>query len=114
MRNFIQSGTTVRVPAPANVNSGDGVMVGALFGVAVGDASSGDDVELTTKGVFDLPKADEQAWAVGAAVYWDAGNGVATNDDGTGSNTLIGVALEEVSGDVGDTIGRVRLNGSFG
>lgn len=113
MKNFIQPGVTVTVPAPADVESGDGVEVGSLFGIAVHDADNGDDVEITTEGVFDLAKADEQAWTVGAPVYWDSSGGVATSADGGGANAQIGVAMEAISDAVGNTIGRVRLNGSF-
>jgi predicted RecA/RadA family phage recombinase len=34
MRNYLQAGATVTVTAPANVSSGDVVIVGALVGVA--------------------------------------------------------------------------------
>jgi predicted RecA/RadA family phage recombinase len=41
MRNFIQNGDIITVAAPAAVASGDGVLVGTLFGIAVDDADSG-------------------------------------------------------------------------
>jgi predicted RecA/RadA family phage recombinase len=91
VKNFVQTGDTITVPAPADVSSGDLVMVGKLFGVAAFDADSGDDVEITTKGVFTLPKTSAQAWTVGAAVYWDATNSVVTTT--STSNTLIGHAV---------------------
>lgn len=90
-KNFIQPGDTVTVPAPADVTSGSGVLVGALFGVAAFDAKSGVDVELNTKGVYTLPKTSAQAWTVGAKVYWDGSK--CTTADGSGANTLIGHAL---------------------
>jgi predicted RecA/RadA family phage recombinase len=90
-KNFIQPGDTVTVPAPADVSSGDGVLVGSLFGVAQFDAKSGDDVEICTKGVYTLPKTSAQAWTVGAKIYWDGSK--CTTADGSGSNTLIGNAL---------------------
>ncbi|MCB1470839.1 MAG: DUF2190 family protein, partial [Rhizobiaceae bacterium] len=52
-----------------------------------------------------------QAWTAGAKIYWDDTNKRTTNV--ATSNTLIGVATEAVAGGAGDTIGRVRLNGSF-
>lgn len=91
MKNFIQRGDTVTVPAPANVASGSGVLVGKLFGVAAFDAASGEPVELQTVGVFELPKTTAQAWTVGAPIYWDGSK--CTTADGSGANTLIGHAL---------------------
>ena len=39
MRNFIQLGNTVVVPAPYALTSGQGAKVGQLFGVATNDAA---------------------------------------------------------------------------
>lgn len=111
MKNFVQPGNTLTLPAPYAVASGGGLLVGSIFGVAVGDAASGETVEAALTGVFDLPKVGSQAWTVGARVYWDDTNKHCTTV-ATG-NTLIGVATEAVAGGAGDTIGRVRLNGSF-
>lgn len=110
MRNYIQPGNTITLAAPYDVTSGGGLLVGALFGVAGGDALAGETVETSLVGVFDLTKAASQAWSVGDKVYWDDTNKVATKT-ATG-NTLIGVAIEAVGGTATDTIGRVRLNGS--
>jgi predicted RecA/RadA family phage recombinase len=61
--------------------------------------------------VFDLTKAASQAWTVGAAIYWDNTAKVCTTV--SAGNTKIGVAVAAVGNGVGETIGRVRLNGSF-
>ena len=61
--------------------------------------------------MFDLPKADTQAWTVGALVYWDDVNKVCTTV--AGSLKLIGVATLPVANTAGLTTGRVRLNGYF-
>jgi len=110
MRNYIQPGNTITLAAPYDVTSGGGLLVGAIFGVAGGDALTGEEVEASLVGVFDLTKAASQAWVVGDKVCWDDTNKVATKT-ATG-NTLIGTAVEAVTGGAGDTIGRVRLNGS--
>lgn len=78
MKNFVQPGEAITVPAPATVASGEGVLVGALFGVASGDAASGAPVVLQTVGVFTLPKKATDAITVGAALYWDAAGGEVT------------------------------------
>jgi predicted RecA/RadA family phage recombinase len=111
MKNYVQPGTTLTLTAPYAVTSGDGLLVGSIFGVAAGDAASGATVEAALTGVFDLTKIGSQAWTVGAKVYWDDTNKRCTTV--ATDNTLIGVAVEAVAGGAGDTIGRVRLNGSF-
>ncbi|MGY6568511.1 MAG: DUF2190 family protein [Salinarimonas sp.] len=105
MKNFVQTGDIVTVPAPAEVASGDILIVGGLIGVAVKDAASGAPVNIQLRGVFDLPKSSAQAWTVGAAIYWD--DGVATTE--SEGNTLIGKAVAVAANPSG--IGRVRLDG---
>ena len=104
-------GTTLTLTAPYAVTSGDGLLVGSIFGVAAGDAASGASVEAALTGIFDLTKIGSQAWTIGAKVYWDDTNKRCTTV--ATDNTLIGVAVTAVAGGAGDTIGRVRLNGSF-
>ena len=106
MRNYVQPGDTVTVVAPAAVNSGEGLMVGVLFGVAVSNAAINENVEILTTGVVDLPKATV-AITQGAKVFWDnTAKNVTTTSAG---NTLIGCAI--VTAAVGDAITRVRMNG---
>ena len=111
MKNYVQPGNTVTLTAPYAVSSGDGLLVGAIFGVAAGTAALGEPVEAALTGVYDLKKVASQAWAAGDKVYWDNTAKEATRT--TTSNTLIGVAVVAVAGGAGDTIGRVRLNASF-
>ena len=111
MKTYVQPGNTITLTAPYDVTSGDGLLVGAIFGIASGDALTGAEVEVATTGVFDVTKAASQAWAVGDKVYWDNTNRVATKT--ATANTLIGVAVLAVGGTASETIGRVRLNGSF-
>lgn len=89
MKNFVQPGENITVPAPADVESGDLVVVGALVGIAQADALTGADVTLVRRGVFnDLPKTSAQAWTVGAKIYWTGTECTTT----VGSNKLIGSA----------------------
>ena len=110
MKTYIQPGHAVTLAAPYAVLSGDGLLVGSLFGIATHDAASGAEVETQLTGVVDMAKAASQAWTVGAKVYWDNTAKVATTT--ATNNTLIGVALLAVGNTAGETIGRVRLNGS--
>jgi predicted RecA/RadA family phage recombinase len=106
MRNFIQPGRMITVAAPTGgVVSGDGVLIGQLFGVAATDAAVGSPVEIATEGVFSLPKeATTTSFAVGAAVEWDGANDrIATLDAGL----KIGVVVEAAGATAATA--RVRL-----
>lgn len=109
MKNYIQAGENLTLPAPYNVSSGEGALVGAIFGVASVDALSGADVALVTEGVFTLPKEETDVIGVGDAVYWDdaAKNVTTTATD----NTKIGAAVSAAGNPSSSVI--VRLNGSF-
>lgn len=91
MKNYIQPGNQITVAAPELIASGDGVLIGALFGVANGDAPSGQPLVLSTVGVFTLPKKTTDAIAVGAALYWDADESEVTVT--ATDNTRIGHAV---------------------
>jgi predicted RecA/RadA family phage recombinase len=110
MKTYVQPGHVVTLSAPYAVASGDGLLVGSLFGIATHDAASSAEVESQLTGVVDMAKAASQAWTVGAKVYWDNTAKVATIT-ATG-NVLIGAAMLAVGNTAGETIGRVRLNGS--
>jgi predicted RecA/RadA family phage recombinase len=91
MRNYVQRGDALTIPAPTGgVSSGDAVLVGALFGVAAATADAGDDVAVSVEGVFELPKKAADAVTVGAVLYWDATPGELTT---TGTdNVRVGYA----------------------
>jgi len=107
-KNFVQNGTNITVPAPANINSGSGVLVGSLFGVAAGSALSGEDLDLVTRGVFTLPKVSALAIGIGDKVYWDDATKL-VNKTSSG-NTLIGAAVSAAANPSGAV--DVRLNGT--
>lgn len=111
MKNFVQPGDVVSVPAPYNVAAGVGCLVGSLFGIAVNTALATAAVEIATRGVFDVLKAGSQDWAIGARVYWDD---TAKNFTTTAStNKLVGVAMSVVGSGAGETTGRVLLTSAF-
>ncbi len=111
MKNFKQHGDMITIIATAAIASGALVRANSLIGVAATDAAIGEEVELKTTGVFDLPKTSAQAWAVGNPIYMIAGSGLLTNVAGTG-NYLVGVATAVA--DNPSATGSVRLNGSLG
>ena len=74
MKNYVQPGNTITLTAPYAVASGDGLLVGSVFGVAAGDAANAETVEAALVGVFDMKKVASQAWGVGDKIYWDNTN----------------------------------------
>lgn len=93
MKNYVQKGENITIAATAAATSGQGVLVGNLFGIAAGDAAIGEDLDLVTEGVFNMAKVGTDELAVGDLVYWDDTAKLATSDDDTGANELIGLAV---------------------
>lgn len=108
MKNFIHPGETLTVTAPSAVASGDGVLVGTLFGIACNAAASGDPVEIKNEGVFDITALSTDVIAQGAKAYWDNTNKRITGT--AGSNVLVGAL--EVAKASGATTARVYLDGA--
>src|SRR3546814_589636 len=111
MKNFIQRGENLTLLAPYALSSGDGALVGSIFGVAAGDAANGADVDLVTMGVFTLPKPELEAIGIGDALHWDDAAKVVTLSAAAGANPKIGVAVS--AADNPSFAVDVRLNGSF-
>lgn len=94
MRNYIQPGESlaVAVPYAGGVTAGQGVLVGALFGVAAVDGAQNAVIECQTTGVFDLAKEPALAITAGARVFWDNTNRRLTTT-ATG-NFAVGIATQ--------------------
>ncbi|WP_240542452.1 DUF2190 family protein [Paracoccus marcusii] len=105
--NYIQPGRTITIPAPATVASGGVVIAGEIRGIAQGDAIAASPVDVTTEGVWELPKVAANAFALGAAVYWNAATGLATST--ASGNTKLGVAVADAAASAGTV--HVRLSG---
>lgn len=113
MKNFVQPGNNLTVAAPYNVESGEGVLVGQLFGIAASDAQNDADVDIATVGVFDIAKPPTHQFAVGAPVYFDTATKTARSHGDADSNSVgaseatIGVAVAAAG--AGATTVRVKL-----
>ena len=107
---LIQSGETIDYTPSSAVTAGDVVVQGELVGVANLDIAANVKGGLTVSGVFDFPKTAGagEAIATGAKVYWDAGDGVAKEDDESGANKLIGKVVAAAAD--ADTTVRVRMS----
>jgi predicted RecA/RadA family phage recombinase len=108
MKNFIQRGDMVTVTAPTGgVTSGQGMLIGNLFGVAATTVAEGESVEIATVGVYELPKLVSAVIAAGARVAWDD-TAKQVVLPGTGMMT-IGIATLAAGNGVATL--RVRLDG---
>ncbi|QGZ94877.1 DUF2190 family protein [Terricaulis silvestris] len=114
MRNYVQPGDNIDIAsAPYAVDSGEGVLVGSLFGVANSDALISTAVVISCVGVFDIAKNAADVFTVGAPVYFDITSKTARSHTDTDSNSvgdseaLIGVAIAAAG--AGATTVRVRL-----
>jgi predicted RecA/RadA family phage recombinase len=107
MKNYVQPGNILTFTASETVASGQGVLQGALFGVACTSAETGEQFEAQLTGVFELPKANG-ALSQGAKAYWSVAS---RQVSGTASgNSLIGAIAEDAQDAAG--LVRVRLNGT--
>ena len=106
MKNYISTGDIVTVAAPAGgVTSGQGVVVGSIFGVAVTTAAATADVAVQVEGVFDLAKKSGTAFSQGDKVSWDNVHAYAD----TPASTLYPCGYAVKAAGTSDTTVRVRL-----
>jgi len=108
MKNYIQNGDMITVTAPVGgVTSGQGLLVGSLFGVIAASVSGGEAVEVATTGVFDLPKDAATVIDPGDRVAWDD-TAKEIAQPGVG---LYSVGIAVTAAGNGTTAVRVRLDG---
>lgn len=106
MNNYVQPGETLSLIAPYDRLSGEGALIGSLFGVAVNDVLSGAEGEFKHNGVYLLGKTSAQAWTEGQKLYWDDSNKRVDSDGTVGP--LIGVAARAAANP--SATGYVKLN----
>src|SRR5512144_124058 len=100
-KNYIQPGHTITVAAPTGgVLSGDGVLIGTLFGIAQYDAVEGADIEILTEGVVEIGKTPSLAIDAGDRLFWDATNKV-VNKTAT-AQVCVGIAVSAAANRVVD------------
>jgi predicted RecA/RadA family phage recombinase len=106
MKAYIQPGKSITVTAPAGgVLSGQGILIGTLFGIAQYDAVEGAEVEILTEGVVEIPKTSALQIDVGDRLFWDATNKV-VNKTAT-AQVCVGVAVSAAANPSG--IVRIKL-----
>ena len=90
--NYIQPGRSITVAAPTGgVLSGQGVLIGTLFGIAQYDAVEGAEVEILTEGVVEIGKTSALAIGVGDRLFWAETNKVVNKT--TTAQQQVGVAV---------------------
>lgn len=95
----------VNLLMPYNRTSGQGVLVGSIFGVCLLTKASGEEGPVQLVGIATLPKATGAAWTQGQRLFWDD-----TNKQVDNTSTLdfcIGCAA--VAAGTADTTGDVLL-----
>ena len=107
MKNYVQAGDNITFTAPYALTSGDGCLVGSIFGVSQLTVGIGGAAPLVTEGVFDVKKTAGDTPAAGAVLYWDnAAKSLTTTAAG---NKRVGCATRAAI--AGDATVRVRLEG---
>jgi predicted RecA/RadA family phage recombinase len=105
--NKISMGVVLAIAcAYATIASGQGMLVGSLFGVAQIDGVSGDTIPVEVEGVYSLTAYSADEAAAGDLAYWDDTNRRITVTS-TG-NTLVGVFTEAKA--AAAVVASVRLN----
>jgi predicted RecA/RadA family phage recombinase len=102
---FVHEGAQIDYTPTADVAAGEVVVQGDLVGVATQPIKANERGALAVEGVFDFAKASG-ALAVGAIVYWDNTNKVATATS-TGNKQIGKVVRAAASA---DTRVRVRMS----
>lgn len=110
MKNYVQEGRALDLAAPSGgVVSGNGYLIGSIFGVAAVTAAAGTVVSFHTQGVFDLTSASGSGsdFAAGVKLYWDDSAKRVTK--AASGNTFIGHAVAAKGAAAEDAIARVVL-----
>lgn len=110
MKNFHQTGDNLTITAATAGKSGDGRLVGDLFGFLMADVQPNEEVELKLVGVFSHSKVEAQAWILGASIYWDDTAKLLTTT--ASGNKKVGHAAAVAANP--STTGFVRLSGASG
>ena len=101
---FVKSGKTFDITPATAIAAGDIVINGGLVGVAHLDIPAGVLGSLSTEGIYEVAKAADVAFALGAPVKWNAASGTATAAEG---DTEIGKAVAAAA--AADTVVLVKI-----
>lgn len=105
MKNYVCEGDVFEFTAGGTITAGSPVLMGSIVGIAAKGGVSGEVIPVNVCGVFTVTKATGAAWAVGDALYWDAGNSSFTKT--ASGNTLAGYAYAAAAS--GAATGQIKL-----
>lgn len=110
MAKFYQMGKTIDYKNPGTTDIGYGhvIPLGTRVGVAEATIPAGDLGAVRVEGVFIMPAAAAEVYAVGAALYWDATAKQITST-ATG-NTLAGWAVEPKAASAAEV--KIKIGGA--
>lgn len=96
---YVQKGDCLDYTPATDVNAGDIVVAGAIFGVVQRPIAAGEIGAIATTGVFELSKATtDAAMAFGDIAFWDASNAKVVATAGTNDvNVPCGVVVAEAA-----------------
>lgn len=72
--NYVSEGNVVELTMPEDRTSGQGVLVGSIFGVVLVNALSGVATNVARIGTFSINKLVTDVVAQGVKLYWDNTN----------------------------------------
>jgi predicted RecA/RadA family phage recombinase len=96
MNNFVHDGHILEVVAPYEVTNGDGLLRGSLFGIAASWAQKGEQVSISTAGVFDLKRQLDDIWEIGDPIYWNDYSKTFTRE--AAGAVMVGIAIAATAG----------------
>lgn len=107
MKNFVQPGDILDLEIPNGKLSGQGVVVGSLFGVATESNETGAAAKraVVVEGVVEIAKLAADAMSVGDKVNWNN----ATSEVQLATSTLDGVGTVVEAAGAATTVVKIKL-----
>ena len=91
MKNYVARGVNIKATLDTAVASGEGVVIGDLFAVAMNDYAANTEGVYLVSGIVSLPKKTGDSFTAGAKVYWDAAaKQITTTEGASPANTHAG------------------------
>jgi predicted RecA/RadA family phage recombinase len=103
----VQPGNTATVTLAASASIGDVLVYGGGICVVLEAGESGDEVEVSLTGVYELPKASG-ALTQGAEVGWDTSETEVVAAAASGANAYAGIVHKDAAS--GDTHVQVKID----
>lgn len=112
-RTYQRPGLTVTHTAAGAISSGDIVVMEDTIGIALGDAATGETVEVSIEGVHEVTKVAGTAWSQGAKIDYDASaaSGAGAFDVGItdADGDVVACGIAALPAESADTVGYVKL-----